>query len=349
MFDRRWWLPLAGALVLAVWLVVELRPRAGENPLATQPNVGRNVLLGTDPRFDSLAALAGMTWRDVASTLEGAGSDPSARDRIIAETAAWTNAPAAYLRSLLLLAKGDFAAAAAGLALIPVGEIPPEYLYAPYRMYDASGRKEPNPFRAAMVQAVAAGQTSAVVAARVSGREGDLPGALRAYLRSDPAQWTPLDAEILGSVRWHAGLAGETIAMLKAALRSGRVPAALRKPLVALVSREGERADAERVRARVSTILRTDSPERALVVAAVSRQVELRNRFLQRDYKGLIGAYRPAAEISLPDETLLLLVLSAAHENSAVEFARWSRELRRRFPEPSTAAWLHSLSSATPR
>jgi hypothetical protein len=101
--------------------------------------------------------------------------------------------------------------------------------------------------------------------------------------------------------------------------------------------------------ARVAAILREDSPRRAPLVAAVERQLQVRDRFLRRDHAGLIADHRAAVDINLPDETLLLLVLSSSQERAAAEFERWSRELRRRFPDPTVVSWLQSLQPAPSR
>jgi hypothetical protein len=339
---------VGGVVGLALWLGYELRPRADDAP-AKATGGGKDVLLGTEPRVDSLAPLEQMGWADVAATLETVGRDAVARDRIIAETRGATQAPLRYLRGMLVLAKGDAATAAAILADIPAAEIPPDHLYAPYRMYDSLSRPGPNPFREPMRQAVAAGRTPAIVAARVAGREGEWPNALQAYLRTDPSQWTAMEVEHLGTLRRHAGLAGETLLLLKAALKSGRVPASIRPPLIALASAEGERTVAAQLQARVAEIMREDTPRRASLVAAVERQLQMRQRFLRGDHAGLIASHVAAVDINLPDETLLLLVLSSSQTRAIPEFERWSRELRRRFPDPSVESWLQTLQVAPPR
>lgn len=343
MRSRRIWLPVIGVLGPALWLAYELQPVSPAAVVRPVESEGRNVLAGTDPRGDDLAPLARMRWADVAITLDAIGRDSMARQRVIAETAGSSKAPVRYLRGLLFLAKGDAAGAAQTFAEIPAVEIPPEHLYAPYRVFVALGKPQENPFREPMRRAVAAGQASTIVAARVLGREGDLPGALQAFLRSNPEQWTSQDLELLEALRRHSGLAGEAITMLKAALKGGRVRESMRKPLVALVSVDGERVTAGQLQSRVAEIMRQDSPVRAPLIAAVERQLQMRERFLRRDYAGLIATYRPTDARNLPDETLLLLVLSSAQQSATAEFERWSGELRRRFPDRSVASWLQTL------
>lgn len=349
MPERRWGWPLAGVACLLLWLGYEVWPRPEARPPRVREDGGRNVLLGTDPRVDDLSPLRQLGWADIAATLDGVGRDPSSRDRILAETDDSAPVPVRYLRGMLLLAKGDAAAAAAALAKLPAADIPPEHLYAPYRMYAALGRAAPNPFRDPIKRAVAAGLTPLIVTARVKGVEGDLAGALPAYLRTDPAQWTSFDLDLFGALRRHAGLAAETTTMIKAALRGGRVPAALAPRLIAFVSVEGERLAAAQLPARVAELMGGDAARRAPLVAAVETQLKLRQRFLRRDYSALLASHRNAVDVNLPDETLLLLVLSASHENVPSDFERWARELRRRFPDPSVAPWLHSLQPAASR
>jgi len=342
---RRIWLTVVGVLSVALGLAYALRSTPPATVVPSAESEGRNVFAGTDPREADLSLLDRMRWADVATTLDAIGRDAMARQRAIAGVAASPEAPVRYLRGLLLLAQDDPVGAARTFAAIPAADIPPEHLYAPYRMYEVLGRGPENPFREPMREAVAAGRTSAIVGARVLGREGDLPGALEAFLRSDPAQWSTQDLDLLAALRQHAGLALEAVTMLKAALKGGRVRDSLRQPLIALVSVEGERVAAAQWQSRVPEILRGDSPVRQPLLAAVDRQLQLRERFLRRDYAGLIATHHAMDARQLPDETLLLLVLSSARQSATPDFERWSSELRRRFPDRSVATWLQTLLS----
>jgi len=51
--------------------------------------------------------------------------------------------------------------------------------------------------------------------------EGRFGEALTAYLKSDPAEWADVDVRALRAVRLHAGFAGQTAALIQAALRQG--------------------------------------------------------------------------------------------------------------------------------
>jgi len=75
-----------------------------------------------------------------------------------------------------------------------------------------------------MDQAVAEQRVPPVVQARVLWNQGLMQEALRVYLKSDPASWASQDILAFRSLRFHAGLANNTAAMLQAASKRAAFP-----------------------------------------------------------------------------------------------------------------------------
>jgi hypothetical protein len=334
-----WGSLLALGAGLAVFLALDRRPKP-----AAVPPPGRNVLArGAGERTLDPQLLSAVTWNDVGATAEGVNADRALREEVIQATDTNRHAPAVYLRGLLLLANTNLESALGTFLRIAPAEIPASHLYAPYRLHSTLRPSATNPFAAGLHQAVQEARVPPLIAARTFVADGRLAEALKAYLRTDPADWTALDVRALRGLRLHAAFANDTAAMLQAALKAGRVPEELRAEVVAAVKAPADPATLDDLRQQFLQRLKADPDlQRAAVTGAV-RQLEVRQQFAGRKYRELLDGKSVDNPLELPDETVLMLTLAAAKVRDEPAFERWSQELTRRYPTAEIRQWLNQL------
>jgi hypothetical protein len=289
------------------------------------------------PRVLSAERLAGLHWDELQEVL---AADVTALESLL-DTAGLELAPAAsYLRALMRLARGEPETALEALASIPVEAIPPAFLYAPYRLHGELRSGAPNPYLAPLRAAVEAGAVGPLVRARVRSLDGNAAAALTDYLKTDPSRWTRRDVVCIAAILRHEGLARDARALVAGALGSGRVADPLRGPLSFLVIRR-ERDDALAARElRLREGLRGNGAAAGVAAESARLILELRRRFLARDYRGVLALYPDSAPSSLSTETILLTYLSSMALGDHEAGEPWALELRRRHPEPEVLDWL---------
>jgi hypothetical protein len=295
------------------------------------------------PRVVGPERLARLRWDEVQDVLAGDVSDV----RILIEAARGDLPPAArYLGGLLQLAGGDPEAALEAIAAIRPEVIPPPFLYAPYRLHGELRPETPNPYLPALRAAVETGTVGPLLRARVQSLDGDAVAAIADYLRTDPSEWTQRDVLCIAVIFRHEGLARDARALIAAALRSGRVADRLRGPLSFLAIRR-ERDDALVARElRLRDGLREDGPAARVAAESARLILEMRRRYLARDYRGVLDIYPATAPTSLSTETVLLAYLSSVALGDREAGEPWALELRRRHPEPEVLDWLARMEGS---
>lgn len=330
---------VAGAIYF-VFRPADIRP-------PVEPPRGRNVFTSLSADATNASdSLSGLTWDDIALSIEGMSRDKVFREKLLSSTAQMTHAPAIYLRSLLLMAAGDNRQALEGFLRIPLPEIPPAYLYAPFRLHRALKPGLLNPFGAPLKKAVADNLVHPLIRARVWALDGYLLEALREYLKTDPAEWADLDLRVFRTLRLHAGLANDTAAMLQAALRGRRIRDAQRTEVVGMLKSSRDTVALGEMKAQFLRLMSSSDAVGAAVRAGALRQLALRQKFMLKKYRELLDEYRGMSAIQLPDETVLLLTLSAAQTKDAPDWSLWAEELLRRYPTPEVKTWLNKLAPA---
>lgn len=309
-----------------------------------QAPTGRNILISdvAGGKVD-LQLIDSISWKDVVSTAEGVSSDKAFSRKIIEATKTARRPATLYLRGMLLLAVNDAKAAQATFAAIPPAEIPVALLYAPYRLHNGIRPDQSNPFLPAMTRTVEQGQVQPLIQARVWAVEGQTEKALKAYLQTDPAEWTTQDVAHLRVVRFQAGLANDTAVMLQAALKAGRVRQNLRGELIGILNAPRDKAALEEMKAQLVHQIQTDPNTRAAAIASANQQLLIRKQFLEKKYRELLDQHRHRPAVDLPDETVLMLVLSAAQLHEAAALELWAQEMKRRYPTPEVEKWIREL------
>lgn len=336
-----------GVILVAAWALAHFWPSPrGKN--APGPVVGRSIFDARQGREPDAQQLMKLSWADVAATAEDSSVNPSFALKLIAATESSERAPAHYLRGLLLMARSDLEGALAAFDLIPVAEIPAPLLYGPFRLHSTLRPAQANPYLPPLLEAVAAQNVEPLIQARVLAASGRLPAALETYLKTDPGVWQSFDLQILRSFRWHAALANNTAVLIQGALRAGRVPQELRGELVKILALPSDANALSQQRSNLLEQINGDDQLRRAAVTGATRQIAARHSFVNREYRELLEAYRLADPAETPDESILLLTLSAARVSDSSHFHQWSQELKRRYPMAQIERWLEELRNPVP-
>jgi hypothetical protein len=337
------WAILLAVLFIPIIVFWFLTPARTQKSVIGLPT-GRNIILSgvADRKVDELL-LKTLLWEDVIATAEGVWANKELRKEVAALAGKTRHPPALYLRGLLLMATDDLPAALASFLLIPAAELPLTHVYAPYRLQNALRPAQPNPFLAAMNRAISENRVPPLIQGRVLASEGRFEEAIKAYLATDPAGWLDLDMRALRTLRMHAGLGGHTSAMLMAALKAGRVPTPLRAEVVGILKAPQDQMAGEDLRTQLLRQIKTNPGVREAAISGAGHQLDLRQKFVSRKYREVLDPHASANPVLLPEETVLMLVLSSAQVRDVSSLDLWSQELKRRNPTPETVTWLNQI------
>lgn len=330
-----------GLVGIAVFGVYGRRPGQNPQPLAL------DVLEGQPPGNPSYSRLESLRWTEIVPTAEGSCAEPRRARAVLVATAGTTNPPTVFLRGLLSLSLGDPQAAMRAFQAVPAGIIPTTCLYAPYRLQSELHPGQTNLFREPLLRAAARGDLPALLTARVMAREGSVQAALEGYLRSDPSAWAAYDLDLFPLLLRHSGLELETRAMLRAAVRGGRVKEELRARLEALDAGQSYAKSAAALQPGIGKLLQGDPESTEIAGRVAIHQIEIRRKFIEKRYGQLLREHADADAARQPDETVLLLTLSAAQQADSLALDRWSQEIKRRYPQPEVEQWIRNLRLAT--
>lgn len=308
-------------------------PRAEAPP----PPVDPGAAASRAQRLDDLP------WGEVAAVASHVGARPALVTHVLRATETPRPGPARYLRGLLLMGRGDLEAALSAFSGVPVRECPAVLAYAPYRLHGEIRRGVPNPWRDRMREGVATRELPPLLVARFEVDDGRPRRALEAYLRTDPAHWVGLDTRLFGVLLLDSGVRNETWLMLRAAMRGGRVPRAIRPALDRLVVAPGLNPTPAETRARFLEAVRRDPALRRATEESARRLLGLRQRFVRREFGPLLRDHAAVEPTEQTDEAVLLLTVAAAGEKDLPRFETWSRELRRRTPVAAVDRWVAQL------
>lgn len=337
----RWLLATCAAIACAWWFAATRNTPTPPSNAAP----GQNLLSGVIARDSVTPALTELRWEDMAATAAGTSARAGLRRDVIDTLASQPRVEARYFRGLLFMAEQRPEEALAAFEAIPVDRIPALHLYAPYRLHGTLRPGRPNPYRAGLVAARRAGQLPPLIAARIAAAEGDMKAAVASYVTSDPAQWARHDLGAFRALLLHAGLSPDTRTMLLAALRGGRVPGSIKGDVQGLLESTRASAPPDEVRAALKRLLRENPVARDVAVAAASEQLRVRRLFLARQYAQLVREHRASDRTSLPDATLVIVLVSANETGDRDLRDLYAQELRRRHPDGDVDRFLASVKS----
>ncbi|MFK7851150.1 MAG: hypothetical protein AB8D78_09250 [Akkermansiaceae bacterium] len=288
----------------------------------------------------SAEALKTMRWEDVVPTAEACARNRLS-DSVLDHSVGLAEGPCIYLRGLLELSLSRPAQAHAEWSKLDPAAMPPDFLYAPWRL--AATQAGGNRFAAPLAVAVKEGRTGALVSARWHAASANWEEALETYLKTDPANWSPHEVKQFRLMKLNSPTAREADQLMAGALRAGRVPKSLRADLARLI-KERPKLD----KAALAEALKSNPAFAAAATEAASRQLALRQAFASNRFAEVVEKIRDIDPSVASDETVLLAFLSAAKVGDRPLTDRWAQELRRRKPTAETAKWIAEIRKTKP-
>ena len=284
-----------------------------------------------------------LKWNELDFFLQGIGTNAKNVGEFIDKTSASSNPPTQFIRGLLLLVSSKPQDALRAFDAIPIESIPPAYLYPPYRLHNQYRPNETNRYTAPLLASMDTGALDPLIRARVYAREGDFQNSLTSYLQTDPALWKNHDVECFALLFGHEGYRSEVVRLLVAAFKSKRVPAGLIQKLIDISKPNTNDVDIQSFLTLLNRELALESAAGKTALESIQEILENRSLFIQKNYLQLLEKYTDSNPVLLTDETALLLFLSSLRNSNLMEVARWSQELKRRFPERSVKEWIDNL------
>jgi len=300
--------------------------------------------LARDPG-EQESLITAIAWPHIPALVKrGAGLESATTSRFVELAKTSDHAPAIYLAGLILIGKQRSDLAAEMFARLPVEAIPPNYLYAPFRLAQEWRPAGENRYRRAIMNAVGTGVLPALVDARLLTLSGRFREALVAYLRTDPARWSTRDLSCLNCLYRLGGTRPDCRRMIVAALRANRVEASIKISLRSMIRDTGPTMqEGAKQQKMVEELMGADEVFRSAVIRGYTAQLRIRQMFLARDYSKLLDEHGQQSRFAATDEAVYLLTLAAARKERRELFAIWSSELKRRFPSEDTSKWVRSL------
>ena len=284
-----------------------------------------------------------LEWTEVSAAYQRALEDPVFAGQLLAARLDQLSLASRYARGVLSLNQSTPEQALELFLGLDPQSMPVAFLYIPFRLHEELRPEADNPFWPALRRNIDETGVAPLVRARVLIMDGDLLRGLEAYGRSDPAQWTQMDARLFANLAQHAGWGSECRRLLQAALRGGRVPPPLRDDLLRILypveESFGAEGSLELLRERLAS-----NPEMATAVVGASRSLlDLQRLFLARDYQAVQSRCIDLDPVGQADRTVLLAFLASVSLNDRPEAARWSSELIRRYPNGEMTEWIQAI------
>lgn len=304
---------------------------------------------GTAPRIIEIGIpeLERLEWRHLNMVIKYPLAGTKDRVGLIKHTMTTNNPVAIYLGALLLLAENEPTAALQQLVRIPVKNIDPAYLYAPFRLYEQIHLDKSNPYFEPLLKAVAEGNVATLVQARVHVLQGAPTSAISSYLATDPGKWTLYDVARLEQLRINSGFTKEVDTLIYAALRGGRIAASVASLLIDLISVPASLVEPEFSSADRDAVINPAHPAGKLALKSAQQLLSQRQQFVNRDYAALLQLNANRTPAILATETITLSFLAAVATGNRLQADRWGQEIKRRHPDQETIEWLAELNNST--
>jgi hypothetical protein len=164
-------------------------------------------------------------------------------------------------------------------------------------------------------------------------------------MRSDPGGWARYDLQALRQLAEHQGLAPDLRELLRGALASGRIKPALVAPLRE-IARTEEEMELAAFKRHLREEIEAQTPAGKIAVESAKQLIEDRQRFIAREYAGLLDSHRASEPPKLPTESVLLLFLASVALDNAIEMDRWGQELKRRHGDAEVDDWVARMRAS---
>jgi hypothetical protein len=326
------------ALVLtsAAFLVLSACRKSAQHAASAPDSPGQTVVFSSISKTVDAAALQNIRWQDIAPTVESCSRN-QLTEQTLAATAAMTESPVIYLRGLLKFTVQDLDGAAAEWAKIEASQIPPDPLYAPWRLA-AVKNESPNRYEAAMVAAVKGHKTNPLISARYHGSKDQWREALEAYLQTNPSTWSTYEIRLFAALKLQAPYTHDTSVMIAGALNGGQVPDSLRGELARLI-KGSPIPDTEALKKALD-----DDPVLAkAALDSATRSLSIRQAFASNQFQKVTEIIQPIAPLDATDEIVMLAFLSHAQLKNTSQLEIWAEELLRRNPTETNRKWIATI------
>jgi hypothetical protein len=281
--------------------------------------------------------LTELTWSQLDQVSQNTGGSHAKIEHDIQRIGRNATPASRYLRGLLHLSLGSAEAARNDFSGLEVEGIPARYLYAPFRLEEALGDSDGNPYLKRLRREALKGGLDGLQRGRILSRTGDFEDSLEGYLASDPAKWRAYDVESFRLLIAQPALESSVHHLIEAG-KDRMNPVVLTSATYLLA--ENGLSDAER-----RTVEKLVHGDKELAIAAVRQVIEARRAFVERRFDSLIQSNVGRSPVMAGDELCLLLFVSAVATNNRLEADRWGQELGRRFDDEETRTWIRSLIS----
>lgn len=296
----------------------------------------RTVVFSSMSKMVDATALQNIRWKDIALTVE-ACSRHQLTEATLAATGAMTESPVIYLRGLLKFSAQDVEGASGEWAKLELAKIPPDYLYAPWRLAEAK-KESPNRYEAPLTAAVREHKTNPLVRARFHGAMDEWRESLEAYLQTDPSTWSTYEIRLFAALKLQAPYSHDTSVMIAGALKGGKVPPSLRGELARLV-KDNPMPD-------IGALKKSLEDDPVLAKAALdgaSRTLNIRQAFASNQFQKVTEIIQPIDPLNATDEMVMLAFLSHAQLKNTAQLEIWAEELLRRNPTETNRKWIATI------
>jgi len=319
-------LSVTAVTLCAIVLVILFRPNVGDQKKVTEavikPSEENRINVGKEITAEKLRVLK---WQKVSVITDAIATDPENASKVTAMTSGISNPPTMYLRGLLLMIGNKPSEALSSFDLIKTEDIPPEFLYPPYRLQRNLKPAERNKYLPPLRKAVDSEKVAPLIRSRVQAQEGQLVAALSSYLKTDPARWVRYDVECIGLLANHTGLQPEVRRMIGGALKSGRIKEDIAKELRTVALSQRGQYNAAEIKRRLKQELSQKGILNDTITSSITGLLENRKLFVNKKYDSLLKKYEVTQPMSMTTETALLLFLSAVQLENKIETYRWVR------------------------
>ena len=289
---------------------------------------------------------ANQRWKALFKITSVESPSLASLDQIDLEKDPFTETQKQYVKALRAMAANDVSKASDLFLTIPPGELPPGFLYPPYRAVSAAKPERENPFREPLLTLAENGKLPSLWEARLLRDEGRFLDALTAYWRSAPAEWTMHDVDCLVQIATLQGAKPDVHSLVRKALATKQLTPPVEKAIHSELSEKYKPMSSTAMEERLEIIQQEMDGQTAsgkAIVESIKKSLNLRASFLQKDYKGVMAQTRDKDPIRQSDETLMITFLSASQLLEVKEATRWGQEIMRRNNGNETKTWVATI------
>jgi hypothetical protein len=250
-----------------------------------------------------------------------------------------------YLKALGALQEGNLEKSADLFRSISPNNIPPAFLYPPYRLLKEYQPDSHNSYREGLLELTKNDLLPYLWAARVMTDEGRFMEALVFYWKTAPEDWTRHDTRCFRDIAQLQGTKPDVINLALKATSFSQIKDSVRTELNVLL--ESSQALSEKALQSLQDTLNAEvesgSATGLRIIASAKQALDLRKLYLSREYQTIVNQFKKKDPIYQSDETLMLVFTSAAQLKNIKSSLRWGREIQRRSKESETKKWVQTI------